>query len=56
MNDDDDFDQGFPEDETSTASPAGNIEPCASARRRLEERLEESRVSKQTRDYDFDLD
>ena len=26
------------------------------ARRRLEERLEASRIQKQTRDYDFDLD
>ncbi len=56
MNDDDDFDQDFVEDETASASPRDKVELCASARRRLEERLEQSRVNKQTSDYDFDLD
>jgi len=60
MNDDIDLDQGFVEDKASSVSQSDkaklSAKLSANARRRLEERLEESRIKKQTRDYDFDLD
>ena len=56
MSDDIGLDQDFVEDKTSSDSQADKAKLCANARRRLEEHLEESRIKKQTRDYDFDLD
>jgi len=56
MNDDIDLDKDFVEDKASSVSQAVKAKLSADARRRLEERLEESRIKKQTRDYDFDLD
>ena len=54
--DDDDLDDIDMDDEHSVddlkPSPVSDLE----ARRRLEERLEERRLSRMIRDYDFDID
>lgn len=58
MNDEDDLilDDDFGEDETPENAQKRLVEKCPDTRRLLEDRLEASRLQRQTQDYDFDLD
>lgn len=52
---DDDFEE-FDEDAEETEAVVVPIDRSLEARRRLEDKLEERRLSRLIRDYDFDLD
>jgi len=52
---DDDF-EGDDEAETTALSEKRQFAIHLESRRRLEQKLEEARVRRQTQDYDFDLD
>lgn len=51
---DDDF-EDFDDDVEETEDVIGPIDRSLEARRRLEDKLEERRLSKLIRDYDFDM-
>ena len=52
---DDDF-EDFDEEVEETSAVVISIDRSLEARRRLEDRLEERRLSKLIKDYDFDFD
>ncbi len=58
MSDDEDLDadDDFDEEEAPVLSDKRQSAVDLEARRRLEQKLEEARIRKQTRDYDFDFD
>ena len=58
MSDDVELDTGddFKEERAPVLSDKHQAEADHEARRRLEKKLEEARIKKQTQDYDFDFD
>lgn len=51
-----DTDDDFEEEKVLVLSEKRQLEVDRDARRRLEQKLEEARLKKQTQDYNFDLD
>jgi hypothetical protein len=51
-----DTDDDFEEEKVPVLSEKRQLEVDRDARRRLEQKLEEARLKKQTQDYDFNLD
>ncbi len=51
-----DTDDNFDEEQTPVLSDKRQAEVDREARQRLEKKLEEARIKKQTQDYDFDFD
>jgi len=51
-----DLDDDFVEEKPPELSEKRQAEVNREARRRLEQKLEETRLKKQSQDYDFDLD
>ncbi len=51
-----DTDDNFDEEQTPVLSDKRQAEVDRKARQRLEKKLEEARIKKQTQDYDFDFD
>ena len=51
-----DTDDDFEEEKVPVLSEKRQLEVDRDARRRLEQKLEEARLKKQTQDYDFDLE